>query len=72
VNFEMLDDHELGLTVPCPEPPHGCGQPAGMVCRRIVDNEPLTNLAGHHRRLLNAGVVHAPLPASELRGGDWQ
>lgn len=63
-------DRDQAVTVPCPLPPKGCGQPVGAPCVRATsrcsDGKPLTNAPAHTSRLQAAGVVHAPLSSREL------
>jgi hypothetical protein len=69
VTPELEADRAQALTVPCPFPPKGCGEPIGAPCTResmTGDREPLENLPAHPARLDAAGVVHAPLDPREL------
>lgn len=66
VNLDDQADQDQALTVPCPPPPRGCNQPAGALCVRATDGEPLDRAPAHIARLKAAGVVHAPLDPREL------
>ena len=70
---DLLEDHQRALTVACPMPPGGCGEPAGQRCTRVnVDGDrvPLEHFPAHIPRLKAAGVIHAPWDARDLRRGD--
>lgn len=75
VNLVDEADRAQALTVPCPLTP--CFAPAGEPCRNLRDGQPLEHMPAHAARLKAAGVVHAPVPSSELadpdarRGGRW-
>jgi hypothetical protein len=68
VNAETLADQDQAVTVPCGE--SRCNALIGERCVNIHTGEPLLKQAAHLSRLKAAGVVHAPIPTSELRRGD--
>ena len=70
MNRDLLDDHHQALTVACPQPPDGCGEPIGRRCTRPTingDRVPLEHFPAHIPRLKAAGVAHAPWDVRDLR-----
>jgi hypothetical protein len=69
VNLNDQEDQDAALRVDCPPAEdHGCGQPAGQLCRNLSTGEPLQHLPAHLARLRAAGVRHAPLHPAVLAG----
>lgn len=68
----FTDEREHALTVPCPPPPEGCGQPAGAVClgpQPLNPDHPRQPFRGtaHHLRIkaadtANPAGAHPALP----------
>ena len=69
---DLLADQTQALTVACPQPPDGCGEPIGQPCTRpTIDGHrvPLVHFPAHIPRLKRAGVQHAPWDSRDLRRG---